>query len=217
MLNLESITVCLSSILSSTKVHILFEILQSFLCISFGGGVRTLSRYTEKSERSIFRFISAKIAWKEIFIRIFKQFLYIKGSVYLLAADETVEGKSRKKTYGVNHFYSSILQKAIRSVSLFGFTLIEVSQGVSYFMGFEQVVYTEQDKERIDSSKAKKAAGKGKSKGRKKGSVNRRKETKAEDETASFRTFKTFFVEIIGLLSSIIPDLRIAYLVVDSA
>lgn len=217
MLNLSSLQTCLGSSLSVANIGILFEILQGFLCISYGGGVRTLSRYTVYSERSLFRFIGNKINWKEIFIHIFKQFIYTKKGVYLLAADETVEGKSRKKTFGIDYFYSSILQMAIQSVSLFGFSLIEVVTKRSYFMGFNQVLYNPTDKERIAAQKVKKAAGKGQAKGCKKGSKNALSSEKVPYETASFRTFKAFFVEIMSLLSSIIPDLTIAYLVVDSA
>ena len=76
MLNLQSLQLCLSGGLSAANVRILFEILQSFLCISYGAGVRTLSRYTDYSERTLFRFIENAIDWKVIFVKIFKQFLY---------------------------------------------------------------------------------------------------------------------------------------------
>ena len=217
MLNLSSLLTCLGSSLSATNVRILFEILQGFLCISYGGGVRTLSRYVDYSERSIFRFIANKIDWQTLFVKIFKHFIYTKSGVYLLAADETVEGKSGKNTFGQGHFYSSILQSAVQSVCLFGFSLIEVGTKKSYFMGFNQVVYNDEDRERIAAQKVKKAAGKGKEKGRKKGTKNTAKEEKEQYETASFRAFKSFFVELIRLLSSIIPDLKLTYLVVDSA
>ena len=169
------------------------------------------------SERSIFRFIGNKIDWKIIFIKIFKHFLHKKGGIYLLAADETVEGKSGKATFGVGHFYSSIFQTAIRSVCLFGFSLIEVDTKKSYFMGFEQVVYTDKDRAQIAANKARKAAGKGKPKGRKKGTKNTPKVVTDDNETATFRAFKGFFVEIMSLFSTIIPELSLSYLVVDSA
>lgn len=217
MLNLSSLLTCLGSSLSATNVGILFEILQGFLCISYGGGVRTISRYADYSERSIFRFISNKIEWQTIFVKIFKSFIYNKGHVYVLAADETVEGKSGKNTFGQGHFYSSILRNVIQSVCLFGFSLIAIETKKSYFMGFKQVIYTDKDRERIAAQKVKKAAGKGKEKGRKKGTKNTPKEEKELYETASFRAFKSFFVEIMRLLSSIIPQLQLTYLVVDSA
>ena len=217
MLNLSSLLNCLESSLPGTNIRMIFEIVQGFLCISYGGGVKTLSRYMDYSERSIFRFIEKEINWKEIFVRIFKQFVYKQGGVYLLAADETIEGKSGKSTYGCGRFYSSILQMAIPSVCLFGFSLIEISARKSYFMGFNQVVYSDKDRERIAAQKEQKAAGAGKAKGRKQGTKNAPKGEKEVYETASFRAFKAFFVSIMNLLSSIIPDLKIAYLVVDSA
>lgn len=217
MLNLSNLSRCLGNILSSANIRMIFEIVQGFLCISYGGGVRTVSRYTNYSERSIFRFISKSINWKEVFVRIFAQFVYKEGAVYLLAADETVEGKSGKSTYGCARFYSSILQMAVPSVCLFGFSLIEIGTKKSYFMGFNQVVYTDKDRERIAAQKEAKAAGKGKAKGRKKGTKNTPKEEKEEYETASFRAFKAFFLDIMSLLSGLIPNIKVAYLVIDSA
>lgn len=217
MLNISSFITCLGSSLSATNIGILFELLQGFLCISYGGGVRTLSRTINYSERSIFRFIEKEINWKPIFIRIFKHFLYREESIYLLAADETVEGKSGKKTFGQGRFFSSILQMAVPSVCLFGFSLIEVGTKKSYFMGFNQVVYNDKDRERIAAQKASKLAAKGGSKGRKKGTKNTPKSEKVVPETAPFRAFKAFFLDIMRLLSSLIPELKMTYLVVDSA
>ena len=187
------------------------------MCISYGAGVRTLSRYTDYSERTLFRFIENAIDWKVIFVKIFKQFLYSESEVYLLVADETIEGKSGTATYGVDTFYSSILQICVRSVNLFGFSLVGVGSKKSSFLGFNQVIYTASDKLRITETNAKKVAAKGQPKGRKKGQKNAPKDSKVEHDTAPFRTFKSFFIGIMDLLSTHIAGINIAYLVIDSA
>jgi hypothetical protein len=217
MLALYSFTICLGSSLSATNIVILYEILRGFLCIFHGGGVRTLSRYTSCSERTLSRFMEKIIDWKVIFIKIFKHFIYTKMSFYILAADETIEGKAGSKTHGVDYYYSSILKMPIRSVNLFGFSLINVESGKSSPLGVEQVVYNEGDKARIAADKAKKLAGKGQPKGRKKGTKNAAKGAIPPVETASFRAFKTFFMALMALFATLMPEFKIAYLVVDSA
>lgn len=173
MLNLSSFSTSLCGSLSSANIGLLYEMLQGFLCISHGGGVRTVSRYMKSSEPSIFRFIAEAIAWQGIFVRVFRSFLYDHWGGYLLAADETVEGKSGKSSFGRAYFDSSILQKVIPSVCLFSFSLIEVSSEKSYHLGFEQVVYNEGDRVRIAAQKTSKVAGKGKAAGRRKGTKKR--------------------------------------------
>lgn len=221
MLDRNNFSRCIGDSLSRANVGILWEILHSFLCISYGGGIRTLSRYTTYSERSLFRFIRQTINWNALFVRIFKYFIHKEGCIYLLVADETVESKSRKSTFGQGRFYSSVLQTAINSVCFFGFSLVEVDSEKSYFLGLNQVVHNEQDKVRIAAEKAKRAAGKGKPKGRKKGTKNAPKKNDvaadAPEQTASFRTFKTFFESIMSLLSSLLPGLNLSYLILDSA
>ena len=61
MLDRNNFSRCIGDSLSRANVGILWEILHSFLCISYGGGIRTLSRYTTYSERSLFRFIRQTI------------------------------------------------------------------------------------------------------------------------------------------------------------
>ena len=219
MLNLLNLTVCLRGHLTSAKVKKLFEILYCFLCVpSFTGGIRSLSRYTDQSERCLNRFIGfGGFNWVAIFVLLFRTFLYKEDSVYLLASDETVEGKAGKHTFGLDTFYSSVLKQPIKSVCLSCFSLLDVSARKSYFMGFKQVVYSREDKARIAADKARKVAAKGKAKGRKKGTKNKAKTEVSGVETASYRAFKGFFVTLIDTLRLLIPSLNLVYLVVDSA
>lgn len=125
----------------------------------------------------------------------------------MLASDETVEGKAGKHTFGLDTFYSSVLKQAIKSVCLSCFSLLDVSARKSYFMGFQQVVYSSEDKARIAADKAKKVAAKGKAKGRQKGTKNKPKTEVLGIETASYRAFKGFFVTLIDTLRLLIPSI----------
>lgn len=130
------------------------------------------------------------IAWLDLNLLIIK---FSAGNLLgpiLLCADETIEGKAGKKTHGISRFFSSIQQQSIRSVCLFGFSLISVKSGISYPLVLEQVVKTEADIALIKAKKEKKQAGKGKIKGRKMGQKN---SIKTEYQTTSYRTFKSCF------------------------
>jgi putative transposase len=219
MLNLYSFTMCLQSCLTATKIGKLFDILQGFLCVpSFTGGIRSLSRYTVQSERALSRLLcGTDFNWILIFALFFRYFLYKAGHVYLMSSDETVEGKAGNATFGLDKFYSSILEQPIKSVCLSCFSLLDVTVGKSYFMGFRQVVRTDADKARIAADKEHKKASKGKPSGRKKGTKNKPKGAELEEENASYRAFKAFFVCLIDTLRVIIPEFNLLYLVVDSA
>lgn len=200
--------------LSSTNILILSDIVKCFLCLQFTSGILTLSRYSTYCDRTLGRFMVLEIAWIELNLRVIKLWVGDLTSPFLLCADETVEGKSGKKTHGVDHFYSSIQQQPIRSVCLFGFSLVSVKSGTSYALGVEQVVKTQADKALIMDKKEKKQAGKGKKAGRKLGQKNR---IKPENQTASYRTFKSCFSKITLSLLTIFGDLFKPIVVVDSA
>lgn len=200
--------------LSRTNISILSDIVKCFLCLQFTSGIVTLSRYSNYCERTLGRFMGLEIAWIELNFRVIKLFIGDLIGVFLLCADETVEGKSGHKTHGIDRFYSSIQQQPIRSVCLFGFSLISVKSETSYPLGVEQVVKTEADIALIKAKKEKKQAGKGKKAGRKQGQKN---SVKPENQTASYRTFKSCFSKITVSLLSIFGSLFKPIVVVDSA
>ena len=157
----------------------------------------------------------------EIRVHIFKHFCFNPSRIYILVADETVEGKVGNYSHGISKFYSGTAGKAIKGVCFFGVSLIDTVTRTSYFLGVQQVVYSDADKARIGESKAKKAertskkdAGTILAKGRKKGTKN--KEI-VENPTASYRVFKSLFNTVIDLFTAICPQINVAYLVLDSA
>jgi putative transposase len=139
-----------------------------------------LARWAGKggSYRTIQRYYDTAIPWAQVFWQFFSQHLFQKGSVYILAGDESVVSKAGKKTYGLDHFFSGIQQKVIPSLSFFVISLVNVSQRRSYPVCVEQTVRSQEEK---TASKAKKEAKKVKSSepkrkaGRPKGSKNKKK------------------------------------------
>ena len=134
----------------NVNVAILHEVIQSIYCIS-GGGVtmKNISRWTGSggSYRSIQRLFSSKIDWLELnlYLIVYCYFGCSFSGDFLLAVDETVEGKSRKKTWGVSWFFSSIEGKPIPSVSFHAISLIEVSSGKSFTLDVVQNIKEEKN------------------------------------------------------------------------
>lgn len=219
---LIELTIVLNGLLSHANIRFLREIISSFYCVQKDITTKSLSRYSEYSVRTFFRFLKTEwIDWLSIRVKIFRFFVFAPTRTYILAVDETVEGKSRKKSYGISRFYSSIADKAINGICLFGFSLIETESRHSYFINVEQVVYTEEDRARIKAERAKKKEaaarnkkGEAKTKGRKKGTKNK---PKVENPTASFRAFKKGFNALTTAFKECFQNINVPYLVADSA
>ena len=203
-----------SNKLSKTNIVILSDLVKCFLCLQFTSGILTLSRYSNYCERTLSRFMNLEIAWLDLNLLVVKFSVGNLLGPFLLCADETVEGKAGKKTHGISRFFSSIQQQPIRSVCLFGFSLVSVKSGISYPLMLEQVVKTDADIVLIKAKKDKKQAGKGKAKGRKLGQKN---SIKIENQTASYRIFKICFLKITTSLLSIFGNIFKPIVVVDSA
>ena len=160
------------------------------------------------SYRTVQRFYALKqVNWYLINLILFKTFLYKKEKIYLLAADETVEDKAGKSTYGISRFYSSIIQKTIRSVSFLATVIIDVDEKKSFFLACQQIISvkkTENDTQKTDKCS--------KQKGRPKGSKNK---PKVESTATSYQTLKALLGLIMTQLNVFLPDLKCFHLVLD--
>lgn len=99
----------------------------------------------------------------------------------LLVSDETIQGKSGKRTTGIDTFFSSILQKPIKSICLSGISLVIPEKDKSYPLFMSQLIYTKEEKEQLEEDKKKrknKLKEEKKAVGRPKGSKNKIKEEK---------------------------------------
>lgn len=221
ILPITQLTVALQGLMTAANIHLLADIIHCFYCVPCATTTRSLSRYSNYSRRSLFRFLSVNHSWIAIRIALLKAFVINDNKTFIAAIDEVVEGKSGKLSFGLSRFYSSIAQKPIAGICFFGLSLIDVNKRCSYFLSAKQVVYTQEDKERIAQGKkqrkeAKQRAVKGEAlpKGRKKGSL---KKAKQPLESASLRTFKAVWQESCSLLEKCLPTLRLTHLVADSA
>ena len=96
-----------------------------------------------------------------------------------MVGDESVVTKSGKLTFGLDRFYSGLLQKVVKSIAIFSLSIVSVEERRSYPLQVEQVIRTDAEKEAAKKKKRKKAKRKNNSSktkpGRPKGSKNRDK------------------------------------------
>lgn len=221
MLPIAELTIASQELLIASNIRILLDIIKSFYCVKGKITTRNISRYSNSSLRTLFRFLSLEIDWIGIRIRIFKYLIFNNNSHYIAAIDEVVEGKSRKKSHGIGIYYSSIFGKPIPSICFSALSLIDTASRTSYPMAVEQLIYTEEDKTRIAKQKAEKKAGKERSKAGAKKAVGRKKGSKAkekeENPTAAYRTMKSLLSKFKDWWKKDLPELKITHLVADAA
>ena len=218
MLTLVELKACLGCIYSVAKLVKFLDVFSSFFESIYGTTTRSLSRYSDISLRTWFRFLKLNYDWIFIRVRFFNHYIFNPSKVYILVADETVEGKDGTCSHGISKFYSGTAGKSIKGVCFFGMSLVDTESRTSYMLGVEQVVYSDADRERIAAKKVEKIIKREVNfvlpKGRKKGIKNKES---VENPTASYRVFKALFNTVIDLLTDICPQIRISYLVLDSA
>lgn len=194
---------------SDTNLRYFSIIVDSILSLSRPVTTLSVARMSPLSYRTMQRFYALKdINWLMVNLLLFKTFLYQQDKVYLLAADETVEDKAGKQTYGIGMFYSSIVQKAIRSISFLAMSIIDVEAKKSYLITCRQVMPTIQTPKPDLKQKLKS----GKPRGRPKGSKNK---AKTESVANSYQTLKTLLNLVMSQLSIFLPTLRCCHIVLD--
>ena len=192
----------------TVNITILHEVIQSIYCVS-GGGVtmKNISRWTGPggSYRSIQRLFASQIDWLglNLYLIAYGYFGYIFSGDFLLAVDETVERKSRTKTWGVCWFYSSMVDKPIRSVSFHAMSLVSVSLGKSFTL---DVVQNIKEPKKAPTKKVKQAKS-----GRPKGSKDRNK------EKSDGLIYKGFALLLGSVLPRLSKYLEVKYVVADGS
>jgi len=141
-----------------------------------------ISRWAGKggSYRTVQRFFNEVMPWSQVVGRFFEQHLYDPAGEYFLVGDESVVTKSGHKTHGLDHFFSGLLNKVVKSIAIFTLALVEVSERQSYPLQVEQVVRSTKEKADAKARQRKKVAKKDpqqpqKKPGRPTGSKNRDK------------------------------------------
>ena len=179
-MDILALLTCLQPCLTPTTVRQLSRITLALLAMTGRVTITGIARWSGDgaSYRTIQRFFATRLPWAQLFWLFFCQHLFEPDDVYILAGDEVVVTKAGKQTFGLDRFFSSVLQKAVPGVAFFSLALISTKTRRAFPLRLEQVVRTEAEKA---AAKAKAAAKKTKppatkrKPGRPKGSKNKPK------------------------------------------
>ena len=227
MLELHTLLYAISPT-SGTNVAVLIEIIKGIYRIGNGGvTMKNISRWTPKgcSYRTIQRFFAHSTDWLSLNILLFQSAYFEQGDKerYMLAFDETVQGKAGKCTWGVNWFYSSIASKVIRSVSNHVVSLIDTKRETSYSLTHEQTVKPEKKRTSKKRKTKRKSSNKVTNKviqkpkpkrkrGRPKGSKNKQN---VKSEGLLYNSFEKLLGIVVPVLRGI--GLSFSYVLADGA
>lgn len=176
-MDILALLACLQSCLRAPTLRHLSLIALALLTMTGRVTMTGIARWSGDgaSYRTIQRFFATVLPWAQIFWLLVCTHHLQQDDVYILAGDEVVVTKAGKKTFGLDRFFSSVLQKAVPGVAFFSLALISTTSRRAFPLRLEQVVRTEAEKA---ASKAKAAAKKTKpavaqrKPGRPKGSKN---------------------------------------------
>ena len=233
MQEIQYILQCLSPALDKTTLNQLTTIV--FAVLSMTGRVTMLgiSRWTfgyGGSYSTVQRFFSTNICWLHINWYLFRNHIYDRDDIYLLAGDEVVITKSGNETFGIDRFFSSLFNRVVRSICFFSLSVISVKDRTAYPIFNKQIIRgnqeeSEESKESQNNSKGKttkrkrksnrgeqKAKRQKKKSGRPKGSKNRDK------VNVKLPTHLVFIKTMIMLVLNIfLLRMGIQYLLLDGA
>jgi len=160
-------------------------IVNTMIFMSGNKNMLNLSRWSELNYKKVERFFDKVFCWMSINIMFLNVFL--DGRELILSSDETISTKSGKKTHGLGLFWSTILKKSVKSLSISSLSIIDVLNNKSYQLYSKQLVFTEDERLEINRKKLKIKESKGKRVGRPKGSKNDKQD---KNETGTFRVLR---------------------------
>ena len=179
------VLLALSPVLSRTTCRQLCCISLAVLAMSGRITQRGISRWTGPggSYRTIQRFFQTEIDWLSVQWLFFCLFVYDPKGIYLLIGDESVITKAGKATYGLDRFFSSLLDKAVPGLGCFSLALVHVGRREAYSLCNEQVIRTPQEKQQAKERQQQRRSqtrssikeGTKRPRGRPKGSKNKNK------------------------------------------
>lgn len=206
----------------NVKVEVLEGIIKGIYSISSGGvTMKNISRWAGKgcSYRTVQRFFSSPIDWLALNLLLLRVLVVgVPTSMrYVLAVDEVVEKKAGKHTWGVGWFYSSIADKAIRSVSNHAISLVDTEKESSFVLTHRQTVKPQgkEKKGKNQGEKKTKTAAPStpsKSKGRPPGSKNKHN---VKNKGLLYESFEALLGLVTPLLLVLCPNLK--YVLADGA
>ena len=133
---------CLHPVLSTTTIRQLSRITVALFAMTGRVTMLGLSRWAGEggSYRTIQRWFYTTIPWSQVAVNFFRQHLFQIKAIYILAGDEVVVTKAGKHTFGLDRFFSGLLQKVVPGLAFFALSLVNTSERTSSPMAVEQVV-----------------------------------------------------------------------------
>ena len=102
---------------------------------------------TGGSYRTIQRWFHTLIPWAPVLVRFLRQHLFQANAIYILAGDESarilsrvVVTKAGKSTFGLDRFFSGLLQKVVPGLAFFALSLVNTTDHTSSPIAVEQVI-----------------------------------------------------------------------------
>src|SRR5918998_3229092 len=139
---------CLRPCLSGTTLRQMSLIALALLSMTGRVTMTGIARWSEHgaSYRTIQRFFATVLPWAQLFWLFFQKHHLQEDDVYILAGDAVVVTKAGKQTFGLDRFFSGVLQKAVPGVAFFSLALISTRTRRAFPLRVEQVVRTEAEK-----------------------------------------------------------------------
>jgi putative transposase len=133
---------CLHPVLSTTTSRQFSRIILALFAMTGRVTMLGISRWAGRggSYRTIQRWFYTEIPWAQVAVRFFRQQLFQAQAVYILAGDEVVVTKAGKQTFGLDRFFSGLLQKVVPGLAFFALSLVNTSEHTSSPIAVEQVV-----------------------------------------------------------------------------
>ncbi|MBD2564837.1 transposase [Nostoc linckia FACHB-391] len=211
MFDILSLLQCLLPQINATTMRQLNQIILAMLAMSGRVTMLGISRWAGigGSYRTMLRFFHTVIPWATLFWLFFRKHLFRANEVYLLAGDEVVISKAGKKTYGLDRFFSSLVNKPISGLSFFALSLVSVQGRHSFPILIEQVIKNDVEKNSPSPTPEVQPQDKRK-RGRPKGSKNKNKTEVIL--TSELLRIKKMINELVKLVANFIP---LTYLVLD--
>lgn len=133
---------CLHPTLTNTTRRQFSLIIGALLALSGRVTMLGLSRWTEAggSYRTVQRWFYTVIPWAQVYWLFFRQHLFRAADVYVLAGDEVVVTKAGYHTYGLDRFFSGLLQKSVPGIAFFALSLVSTTERRAFPIQLEQVL-----------------------------------------------------------------------------
>lgn len=217
MVDIVALLQCSSPSLTATTIQQMSRVVAAIIAMSGRVTMLGISRWAGSggSYRTVQRFFYTTIPWAMVFWLFFRQHLLNAADVYLFAGDETVVTKSGAKSYGLDHFFSSLYGKPVPGLSFMVLSLVSLAERRSYPLMVEQLVRSEADPGPAGASQAKKP--KQAPKDKPKGKPGRPKGSKNKDKTQVVLTGElTLLQSMIGKQMELINGfISVVYIALD--